>query len=435
MVKTDAGNGRRYISVDKLRIGLYIYIDLAWFRHPFMLNEFEIRTDEQIAQLKALGQPRFRYDPERSHEQDPGSAADAQPPSPQPDDLMAAAATIAPAPQTPEQKREWAIAEHRQRISQIEKSFVKSSVLLRNLNRKLMTHPQETLTDMQQLVDQMVFAFLEHPEVTLHVIGDKGHEDFYSHALNVSVLSMMLTRGLEFSPEDARTLGLGALMHDIGLVEIPDRVLNKSPEDHTRAERELRAMHCQFGLNIGKKLGLPPEVLKIVYQHHEFADGSGYPQGLTLEKITMPARVVSIVNFYDNLCNPVDYTQAMTPHEALSFMFARRRNKFDARILQQMIRCLGVYPPGSIVMLSNDAVGLVISINPDKPLRPWVMLYDPATPKENAPLLNLDTETDVNISKSIRPALLSPRIHAYLSPRKRVAYFFDSTALHGHGSE
>lgn len=448
MVKDDASDGRDFVSVEQLRVGLYVFIDLPWYRHPFMLNEFMIRSAEQIRELKTLGQSRFRYDPSRSDApadetatppDTPGPAAATPPDAPgptappvePPGGPTPVAATHAPRTVL----RERALAEHRRRVAQVEKSFLKSSTLLRNLNRKLLTHPDGTLGDMRELVDQMVLSFLEHPEVTLHVMSEKCHEDFYSHVLNVSVLSMMLTRGLGFSADEARILGLGALLHDIGLMEVPDRVLNKSPEEYTKAERELRAMHCEYGLRIGRQIGLPPDVLSIIHQHHEMADGSGYPLGLTLDAIAMPARVVAMVNFYDNLCNPLDFSLAMTPHEALSFMFARRRNKFDARILQQMIRCLGVYPPGSIVMLSNDAIGMVMSINPAKPLRPWVMLYDASTPKENAPLINLEEETDVNISKAIRPALLPPQIHAYLSPRKRVAYFFDSTAQHAQGGE
>jgi hypothetical protein len=115
----------------------------------------------------------------------------------------------------------------------------------------------------------------------------------------------------------------------------------------------------------------------------------------------------------------------MTPHQALSFMFAQRRNKFDAKALQLMIRSLGVYPPGSIVHLSNEALALVTSVNPKKPLRPWVMLYDPNVPKEEAIMLNLEQEVDINITKSITPAMLPPKVAAYLNPRKRVTYFFD----------
>jgi hypothetical protein len=100
-----------------------------------------------------------------------------------------------------------------------------------------------------------------------------------------------------------------------------------------------------------------------------------------------------------------------------------------------MIRCLGVYPPGSIVTLSNEAIGLVMSVNPTKPLRPWVMVYDDAVPKDEAILLNLEQETDIIIAKALRPALLPPAVYAYLSPRQRVTYYFDSSAQAGQGPE
>ena len=142
--------------------------------------------------------------------------------------------------------------------------------------------------------------------------------------------------------------------------------------------------------------------------------------------MTPAARVVSMVNFYDNLCNPSDVHKAMTPHEALSFMFSQRRSKFEARALQLMIRTLGVYPPGSVVQLSNQALASVISVNSRKPLRPWVLLYDENVDKSEAMMLNLELEPELNIVKSIRPGLLPAKIAAYLNPRRRVTYFFDT---------
>ncbi len=428
MANTSATNENSYVSVGELQVGLYVFIDLPWFKHPFTLNSFRIGSEEQIRTLRSLGEPRFRYDPMRSDAKTESLASAALPVELQqvPTDECRHKENQA---LSARQERMRVLNEHRRRIEQVDKAFLKSSSILRNLNRSLMSKPNETLREMGLLVDQMVLSFLEHPEVTLHVMSEKysGNET-YSHGLNVSVLSMMLTKGLDFNPDQARILGLGALLHDIGLFEVPDRVLKKRPDEYTKPERELRAMHCEFGLRIGKQLGVPPEVLLIIFQHHEMTDGSGYPLGLKLEKISVPARVVALVNFYDNLCNPIDLAQAMTPHEALSFMFGQRRTKFDALILQQMIRCLGVYPPGSIVTLSNDAIAMVMSVNPAKPLRPWVMLYDEEVPKEEAILLNLEQETELIIAKALRPALLPPMIYAYLSPRKRVTYYFDSSA-------
>jgi hypothetical protein len=141
------------------------------------------------------------------------------------------------------------------------------------------------------------------------------------------------------------------------------------------------------------------------------------------------------VNYYDNLCNPIDVSKALTPHEALSYMFAHCRQKFEMRALQLLIRSLGVHPPGSVVQLSDSSFGVVTSVNPKKPLRPSVLVYDESVPKEEAITINLEIETDLQILKSIRPALLSPKVAAYLNPRKRITYFFDgATAPHGAAS-
>lgn len=433
VAKDRDSNQACYVPADQLRVGLYVFIDLPWFQHPFTLNSFRIATDDQVRALRALGEPRFRYDPQRSVVPPESTAVETpagadspphsveEPPVQEPEEALSG-----------KQKRVRLLGQHRQRIEQVNKAFLKSTTLLRNLNRNLMSNTASTLQEMGALVDQMVLAFLEHPEVTLHLMGEEcGGDEIYSHSLNVTVLSMMLTKGLDLSSEQARVLGLGALLHDVGLMEVPDRLLKMRPDEYTKPERELRAMHCEYGLRIGKRLGLPPDVLAVIFQHHEMIDGSGYPLGVKHDKITLPARIVSLVNYYDSLCNPIDSAQAMTPHEALSFLFGQRRGKFDAAVLQRLIRCLGVYPPGSIVTLSNDAIALVMSVNPARPLRPWVMIYDENVPKDEAILLDLEKENEINITGAIRPAMLSPTIAAYLSPRKRVIYFFDSSAQPG----
>jgi len=318
------------------------------------------------------------------------------------------------------------LTEQRKDLAKIEKSFAKVSNVMRGLNKNLLLHPKECLAEMDQMVDEMVDVFLQRPEVTLQVLGENaGGEDVYYHGLNVSILCLMLAKKLEINPDQARLLGTGALLHDIGLSEIPDKVLLKRPDQYTKPERELRALHVEYGVNLAKKLALPPVVLSIIAQHHELADGSGYPLGLPLAKISPLARIVSMVNFYDNLCNPLDVASAMTPHEALSFMYAQRRSKFDPDMLQMLVHSLGVYPPGSIVKLSNEAIAMVVSINPKKALRPWVLVYDSNVPKDEAIMLDLEMEPTLNIRQAIRHDTLQPAVHAYLCPRKRVTYFFD----------
>lgn len=418
----DAQKTAYYLAPDQLKVGVFVMLELPWFKHPFTLSNFKISSESLLQEVRELGLKRYRYDPDRSDSTTAQTAAEAEAPPP----VVEADATVDDPALAGKRQRMAAMERRRERVGQVEKAFVKATAVVRNLNRNLLARPKETLEEMGGLVGQMVDAFLESPDATLLVMGEKaGGEEVYFHSLNVTVLTMMLARDLGFTPAQARELGIGAMVHDLGLSEIPDKVLKKPPEEQTSSERQLRTMHVEYGLSLAKRLGLPGEAMAVIAQHHELADGSGYPRNLKSEAMTPAARLVSMVNFYDNLCNPVNLATAMTPHEALSFMFAQRRGKFEARALQLMIRSLGVYPPGTLVQLSNEALALVTSINPKKPLRPWVTIYDPQVPKESAIMLDLEQEPEINISKAIRPALLPPKVAAYLSPRKRVTYYFD----------
>jgi putative nucleotidyltransferase with HDIG domain len=333
-----------------------------------------------------------------------------------------------------QRQRQVMVQQRRENVDRVEKAFSKATTVIKNMNKNIFSRPKETLEEMGSLVGEMVSAFLESPEATLHVMGEKaGSEDVYFHSLNVAILAMMMAKEIGLNPEVAREVCVGALLHDIGLNDIPDRIVKRAPAEASKAERNFRATHVELGVAIGKKVGLSAQALAILAQHHEFTDGSGYPRGLKQDEMTPGARLVSLVNYYDNLCNPTDISKALTPHEDLSYMFAHCRPKFEIRALQLLIRSLGVHPPGSIVQLSNSAFAVVTSVNPKKPLRPWVLVYDESVPKDEAIMLNLETEPDLQILKSIRPALLSPKVAAYLNPRKRVTYFFDggSTAPTG----
>lgn len=114
----------------------------------------------------------------------------------------------------------------------------------------------------------------------------------------------------------------------------------------------------------------------------------------------------------------------MTPHEALSLMFAKMPGKFEKAILQRLVKLLGIYPPGTVVQLSDGVLGMVLSLNQAELLRPSVMIYDPDIPKSEAVILDLNEEKDLSIKRSIRPAKLPAAVYAYLSPRERVNYFF-----------
>lgn len=405
-----------YITPDQLCVGLYIHLDLSWMDHPFTFSSFKIKSDEQIAILRGLGLSKIRYEP--------GKSECAPPPAkPKP-----ATEPVKPAVD------EAALNEKRARVEQlnaikaeieaVEKKFRKAADTLKNISRNLHSRPQETMQEANELVSSMVESMLSIGDVKIHAMSQKLGEDVYFHALNVAVLSMVLGKAVDLDAEQLQQIGLGALFHDIGKTELPTTVTMKS-QALNRAEQSLLETHCRLGGKLGLKLGLPESALRIVLLHHECCDGSGYPTQARAEQLPQVVKIVSLINAYDNLCNPTNQANAVTPAEALSQMFALQRAKFDETLLKAFIKCMGVYPPGSLVQLNNDMVGLVLSVNASHSLKPNVLVHDPDIPKDQAVVISLETAADLKIVKSLRPNAVSAETRDYLNPRKRVTYYFD----------
>jgi putative nucleotidyltransferase with HDIG domain len=418
-----------YISPDQLQIGLHVHIDLKWFEHPFAFSHFKIKSEEQIRIIRSLGLKTVRFSPELSEGSPPPQVA--APPTPEPSTAAVLAATTE-AELSPVMLAKRAMMAQmqlrRKDAERIEKAFINTANTIRDFEKNLYSRPVETVQQVTKLIGQIAESMLSAPELVIHVMGDKmGGEELYFHTLNVTMLSMMMARDLKLPVEVVGVLGIGALLHDIGRKEVPDKILRKT-DALTQVERNFYEMHCQYGVDIGQRLRLAAAALAIIREHHELFDGSGYPTKLQGETISLLSRIVSVANYYDELCNPNAMADALTPHEALSLMFAKLRGKFDPKVLQVFIRCLGVYPPGTIVQLSNGAIGMVATVNTARPMKPTLVVYDADVPKEEAILLDMERETDVNIAKAIRPAQVPREVYNYLSPRKRVSYYFDAAS-------
>ena len=149
------------------------------------------------------------------------------------------------------------------------------------------------------------------------------------------------------------------------------------------------------------------------------------PRRLAGHKQSSPARNVALVNPNDKLCNPPDPADAQTPHEALATLYGQSRGKYDAAVFSAFIRMMGVYPPGSLVQLSDDRLAMVLSCNASRPLKPRVLAYDPKQPREEPLPLDLETQQAPSIRRSLKPQNLPRAALDALSPRLRICYFFE----------
>ncbi len=129
--------------------------------------------------------------------------------------------------------------------------------------------------------------------------------------------------------------------------------------------------------------------------------GRGTPKGLKGDAIHQFAQILMVVDAYDDLCNNLDLEKCLTPFEALSSLYTKRNSEFRGDVVSTLIRNLGVYPPSSIVELSDESIGVVTTTNPEDSLRPLVMLYAPEIPREEAIILDLAQGRPSCPSKSV----------------------------------
>lgn len=412
------------IHIEQLRVGIFVRLDLKWSDHPFFFSRFKIKNEEQVQILKELGLEEITYVPAKS---------DCEP-------LPAQPGTGTPTPSMPDEsavecerlerlRKEQIelVRQQRQRIQICEKRYQETLTQVKKVMQGLSGSSKEATRDADQLIQGLVGSITTDRETILHVMNiSTTDETAFYHSLNVAILSLVIAKEYGFDQDELRALGLGALFHDIGKERIPKTIVHKrgplSPP-----EQQLMWLHPQYGAEMMATVAdFPRAALQVIRQHHETNDGKGYPDGLSGQSISFLAKITAIANYYDNQCNRTDPKDSLTPHESLSLMYKTRRDKFDRGLLNLFISCLGVYPPGTIVQLNNGIIALVASINAGRPLQPNLLIYDPTVPKNEAIIFDLGSQSEVKIERSLRPSQLPPKIFAYLDPRLRVSYFFDS---------
>jgi putative nucleotidyltransferase with HDIG domain len=303
------------------------------------------------------------------------------------------------------------------------------------LNACALAQPQEARARAEALSKALVDQMRVEGDLCMRLLSDAAGDKAALHAMNVTVISLLMGRSFNLAPADMLDLGVGAMLHDIGKLELPDRARHR---DDRLSSVELRQYedHVARGVLLARKMGLSGGATLVLAQHHEHADGSGFPLRLNTDRMTAAARIVSLVNRYDNLCNPQRQPDALTPHaltphEALVQLFAQGKTQFDSAILGALIRMMGVYPVGSTVQLTDDRYALVVGVNSSRPLKPRVLLHEAGVRREEALIVDLERLQGVGIRRCIKPLLLPPAVLDCLAPRPNMAYFFEPTEAAG----
>lgn len=422
---TAPATARLLVAVADLQPGLFVELDLGWLDHPFSSNRFKLRDADQIVTLGKLGLTQVRVRADLS------DAASVQA-------LQAARATVAPAaapvaPTTkvaPTASVTAAAAARRLRVIAQNRSLAHSDRLhgetvraWQALARDAVAEPVRAGQAATAVATRLVDELGDDADTSVRVLHEAGGSSASQHAINVTVLALLLARHIGLDSQLQRAVALGALLHDIGKLALPDP-LRTAGNDQSALAVRARREHVLQGVRLGTGMGLEAGALRVIAQHHELQDGSGVPQGLRGAEIAMPARIVSLIDRYDRLCNPLGAATPRTPHEAQSVLYAQMRAQFDAELLAAFVKLMGVYPPGSVVQLSDGRHALVVAVHPAHPLKPSVLVHETSVPREEALILHLHELPGLGIRRSLAPAHLPRATLDYLSPRERLNYYY-----------
>ena len=230
-------------------------------------------------------------------------------------------------------------------------------------------------TRLSKVVDNIVEEILANKDTLVSVIDIKTKDNYtFSHCVNVAVLSTVVGVAIGYTIDRLKKLCLGALLHDIGKIVIPTKILN-TPEKLTDEEFKEVKRHSEYGYKMVKgNVDYSPITVSIVLMHHEKSDGSGYPLGIKLDKIHECTRIVSVADIYDAMTSDRVYRKKLTPGEAMEYLNGMAYQWFDMPVITAFNRCIAPYPIGTSVRLNTGAAGIVAKINSSIPVRPIVKI-------------------------------------------------------------
>jgi HD-GYP domain-containing protein (c-di-GMP phosphodiesterase class II) len=356
---------RLLIPVDQLTLGMYVTeLDRPWVETSFLFQGFEVKTDDDIRAVRDVCD--YVYIDTTKHKRVVHTAPVA------PKKLIPVEKTLEIARYgTPPKK----LGQFEKEVIRAEKIYENAETVVANFMRTVENGGGIDSILAKIAVSECVESILHSPDAMLW-LSQLRHKDepTAQHSLNVSILSIVLGRHINLSAPDLNRLGLCGMMHDVGKLLIPPEILHKSsPLD----EEEVRIMktHTRLGYNLLKSSdNMNASAATVALTHHEQIDGRGYPRRLQDVNISPFSKIVSIANTYDTMTTDKPHQKGKTHLEATHILTNLAGTHFDPALVVKFIESIGVYPPGSLVELTNGSVAMVIEVNEKAKLRPKVII-------------------------------------------------------------
>ncbi len=367
------------IPVYQVRMGMFIHsLKGPWIDHPFWKNAFMLEDANDLNKLQSSGIKEIVIDTSKGLDvvDDPPVVTDSE---------------VFPlkenAGHQQNKPKRVSASEERVQARRIIESSKEAVVSMFNDVRMGKAIDTEAASP---LVEEISASLDRNESALISLVRLKASDDYtYMHSVAVCALMISLARELGLSEVEVRQAGMGGLLHDIGKALIPIEVLNK-PGALTNEEFNLVKLHPERGHALLKQGNVTDEVaLDICLHHHEKIDGTGYPFKLDGSQISLFAKMGAVCDVYDAVTSNRPYKPGWEPGVSLQRM-SQWSNHFDGKVFQAFVKCVGIYPVGSIVLLKSGRLALVIDQSPKSLLTPIVKVFFSIKSKLHIPLEVLD---------------------------------------------
>lgn len=356
----------RKIPVTQLRPGMYIHdINCGWMDHPFVANHFPVKDEATIGKIDSLGIHEVYIDISRGLDVTDNAPTEAEVRR----DIASQLASIAEEESAPQRAP---LAEEKHRAARL---HVEANQIVRGMISDIRLGKQIEMEKVEPLVENMVDSIFRNPDALMPLGRLKEHDSYtFQHSVSVCTLMIAFARGLELDRKTIKEIAVGALLHDVGKAKVPDEILNK-PAKLTDAEFAKMKSHVVQSIVILQNTpGISQIALDVAGQHHERFDGTGYPNKLKGEEISLYGQMGAIVDVYDAITSDRVYHKGMPPTEALGKLLEWSKFHFDPEMVRKFIKAVGIYPTGSLVRLESGRLAVVMEQHPEKLMQPVVLV-------------------------------------------------------------
>ena len=418
--------GSESISVDNLQIGMYVsQLDRPWLETPFLFQGFYVRNEDDIAEIRRHCKLVF-IDQEQSAGSINGVSAsfDQSPTTSQKitdvkhklSFFKRLARRLSTKPEVDHQATGTFYRDSsslKDELIPATESHNKALVAIKDVFAELRDKKHFDLKSLTTVVDPMIESVLRNQDALACLTRMRRKTDYlYSHSLGSAVWALVLGRHIGLDREALRAVGLGAMLLDVGMTQFPSELLTKR-EKLTPAENKLMKRHVEVGLEIVEKgHSVDRRVLEMVAHHHERYNGTGYPHGVSGNAIPVYGRIAGLADCYDAMITERPYAASMSSLDAIQQLRHRADVDFQAEMVDQFMQAIGAFPTGTLVELNTGEVGVVVSQNRLRRLRPAVMMVLDANKqtRTDCPMVDLALQTTADdgtqslwIAKGLEP--------------------------------